>query len=120
MTLEDIINQNRGLTMPELGASAGFGQPREISLGAQTDLSPGASMDPQLAASLGQAVPAAVGQLASGVMQAQMIGEKQKRKALSEGVTEVAKGMSQAQSQATEAQINPLRSLIANYRAAIG
>ena len=122
ITLADLMKEQQGLQLPELGASTKFGEPRQISLGVETDVTaPSASsMTPEAGQALGAAIPQGLATLASGVMQARRIGEKQRRQSASEAAAETGKGRSEAISQTSQGQINPLKALIANYRAAIG
>jgi hypothetical protein len=119
ITLADLMKEQQGLTLPQLGASAQFGQPREISLGADLGASDASAASTGMA-SIGAAIPQGLATAASGVMQAQATLEKQKRKAMSEGASEAGKGRYETQQKTSQAQINPLKALIANYRASIG
>lgn len=144
ITLEQLIKEQQGLTLPELGSSAMPPESKfsltgpavrpepQYTLGAETQL-PAAKSVEQLSgevaadaagasgmASIGAAIPQGLATAASGIMKAQAILEQQKRKAMSEGAAEASKGVFQAQSQAGQAKINPLKALIANYRASIG
>jgi hypothetical protein len=122
ITLADLMTEQKGLTLPELGSSVQFGEPRQISLGVDTDIAAPAAegMSAGMGQALGSAIPQGLATLASGVMKAQMIGEQQRRKSKSEAEAEKGKGRYEAVSQSSQGQINPLKSLIANYRAAIG
>lgn len=122
ITLADLMKEQQGLQLPELGSSIKFGEPREISLGVDTDITAPVAeeMSPGMGQALGSAIPQGLATAASGIMKAQMIGEQQRRKSKSEAEAEKGKGRYEAVSQSSQGQINPLKSLIANYRAAIG
>jgi len=122
ITLADLMAEQKGLTLPELGSSMQFGEPRQISLGVDTDVTAPAAegMSAGMGQALGSAIPQGLATAASGIMKAQMIGEQQRRKSKSEAEAEKGKGRYEAMSQSSQGQINPLKSLISNYRAAIG
>lgn len=121
-SLANLIAQQRaGLQLPELGSSLALGQPRQVSL----DVMPPGGMNSSVEAGgvssgLAAAGAPAAATLISGLMQAQALQESQQRKSSSQAQAEIGKGLSESISQSSQAQINPLKSLIANYRAAIG
>lgn len=122
-SLADLIEKQRaGLQLPELGSSLALGQPRQVSLdvipagGMTSPVEAGAS---SVSSGLAAAGAPAAATLIGGLMQAQALQESQQRKSSSQAQAEIGKGLSESISQSSQAQINPLKSLIANYRAAI-
>lgn len=111
------------LEMPTFGSSLYKG-PEPLGLNPDYDLSAlgagsadGASSG--LASAAGVAGPKALADLISGLMKAEMIRDTAKRQVQGQTAVEMAKGGLQAQELKAEGTINPLRALIANYRAMI-
>jgi hypothetical protein len=77
------------------------------------------SQEGGISQAVGEGITKGLGEAATGIAKAQFIGESAQRKLKAEAMKEEAEGRIRAARSQAQGAISPLRSLIANYKAAL-
>jgi hypothetical protein len=129
--LEKLMEEMK-LSQGDLGAGIGELKPVELGSSLAADQLKAQTQGPSLeigktpsaqsggiSQAVGEGITKGLGEAATGIAKAQFIGESAQRKLKAEALKEEAEGQIRAAKSQTQGTVSPLRSLIANYKAAL-